>query len=222
VASIGRSIVVALRRSTGTRPRRGLITGTALLAAVIAAGIATSPHHSLIDIATPVLSVVSIFVPYVGILLMSDLRRPEATDPLGPSVVAAVLVGAALGAFGVIVSLIAAAIAGSDGLSDTWVTVAIAGVVVQVVPALLGTAAGLLLRPTFVAFLATIVVPIGVWLLLAPLDGLRSWVAPYEVARHLLAGQISAIVWAQWLVVAVLWGGVLNAVGARRRLAIEP
>lgn len=167
MASTGPSIVVALRRSTGTRPRRWLVAGTALVAAVIAAGIATSPHHSLIDIATPVLSVVSIFVPYVGILLMSDLRRPRTTDALGPSMVAAVLVGAALGAFGVIASIIAAAVAGSDGLSEAWV-------------------------------------------------------APYEVARHLLAEQISAIVWAQWLVVAVLWGGILNAVGARRRLAIEP
>jgi hypothetical protein len=77
----------------------------------------------------------------------------------------------------------------------------------------------LLVRSPVVAFLASIVLPLGLWLVLGSVDVLRpaqAWLTPYATVRNLLSGRMSAVTWAQWLVVVLIWGVSLNAIGAAR------
>jgi hypothetical protein len=102
---------------------------------------------------------------------------------------------------------------------DHTASVAVCSVLVQVVAQPVGTGLGLLLRPVIVACLATIVLPLGLWFVLGSVDVLRpsqAWLTPYATFQNLLSGQMSALAWAQWFVVVLLWGAALNAVGAAR------
>ena len=73
-------------------------------------------------------------------------------------------------------------------------TVALGGVLVQVLAHSVGTGSGLLLRPVVVACLATIVVPLGLWAVLGGIDVLQPAQAftPYATVRNLLSGRIGA------------------------------
>lgn len=85
------------------------------------------------------------------------------------------------------------------------------------VAGLVGTGLGLLLRSTVVAFLATIVLPLGLFGLLGAVDALRPaqpWLTPLGSVRNLLSGDMTVLRWAQWLCVLLLWGVGLNALGA--------
>ena len=66
--------------------------------------------------------------------------------------------------------------------------------------------------------MATIVIPLGLWLLMGAVPVLRplQWLTPYVSARHLLAGEMTWLNWGQWLLVVAIWGGGLNLVGAWR------
>ncbi|WP_143194133.1 hypothetical protein [Micromonospora sp. CB01531] len=81
---------------------------------------------------------------------------------------------------------------------------------------LVGTGLGLLMRHPAIAFVASIVLPLGLWLLLGAIDVLRPAQAltPYSSVRHLLSGQMNALSWVQWLAVLLIWGVSLNALGA--------
>src|SRR2546423_1659085 len=77
-------------------------------------------------------------------------------------------------------------------------TVAVGGVLVQVVAQLVGTGLGLLLRSPVVAFLGSIVLPLGLWLALGAVDALRparEWLTPYASVWHLLSGQMGGVRW---------------------------
>lgn len=80
---------------------------------------------------------------------------------------------------------------------------------------LLGTGLGLLVRRHVVAFLVSITLPLGLWFLLEP-GNAPARLAPYSSVRNLLSGQMSAVMWAQWLVVLVIWALGPNGVGAAR------
>jgi hypothetical protein len=89
---------------------------------------------------------------------------------------------------------------------------------------LLGTGLGLLLRPV-VALLASVVLPLGLWFVLGSVEVFRpaqAWLTPYPAVQNLLSGRMSALAWAQWFVVALLWGAGLNAVGAMRMMRRRP
>jgi hypothetical protein len=102
----------------------------------------------------------------------------------------------------------------------------VGGVLVQVVAQLVGTGLGLLLRPVVVAFVATIVLPLGLWYVLGAVDALQpaqAWLTPYSSVRNLLSGRMSTAAWAHWLVVVLIWAVGLNAAGAARlRLGSAP
>ena len=211
----------AIRRSVGTRPRRWLLAVTLLLGLVTAVGVAAAADPADLTLATlanPTQSLMSVVVPYLGILLVRDLRGGSRPVRVAPTLTAAVLLGAAIGVFGFLVCAAALAF-GPAAAQDPWRsvgTIALGGVLVQVVAQLLGTGLGLLLRRHVVAFLASIVLPLGLWFLLGGLDVLRpaqAWLAPYSSVQNLLSGRTSAIAWAQWLVILLLWGVGLNVVG---------
>ncbi|WP_446219525.1 hypothetical protein [Micromonospora sp. IBHARD004] len=227
----GGATLGAIRRSVGTRPRRWLVAIT-LLAGLAAAGAMTAAVQpadlTFATLSDPVQSLMSVTVPFLGILLARDLRQAPRATRLAPTLLAATLLAAAVGVFGVLVCAAALAVAPSGTAQDPWRhagTVAVGGILVQVVAQLVGTGLGLLLRSYVVAFLASIVLPLGLWFVLGGVDVLRpaqAWLTPYAAARHLLSGRMSAVAWAQWLVVLLIWGVGLNAVGAARLKRRKP
>lgn len=214
----------ALRRSVGTRPRRWLITITLLLGLLAAVAMATagqSEDRTFATLSDMVQSLMSVTVPFLGVLLAHDLRRAPRTTRPAPTLLAATLLAAAVGLFGVLVCAAALALAPSGTAPTPWrhaATIALGGVLVQIVAQLVGTGLGLLLRPAVLACLATIVLPLGLWAVLGGIDVLQPAQAftPYATVRNLLSGRMSAANWAQWLVVLLIWGVGLNIVGLAR------
>lgn len=221
---VGAATLAAFRRAVGTRPRRWLVAVTLLLGLLAAVGVTAAGQpadRTFVSLANPVQSLMSVTLPFIGVLLAHDLLRSTGAVRLAPTLLAATLLAAAVAAFGVLVCAAALAIAGSGaaGRWDHTASVAMGGVLVQIVAQLVGTGLGLLLRPVVVACLATIVLPLGLWLVLGRVTVLhpaQAWLTPYAAVQHLLSGRTSALAWAQWSVVALLWAVGLNAVGAAR------
>jgi len=222
---LGGATADAIRRAVGTWPRRWLVAVTLLVglsAAVAGTAAAPSADRTFAALADPMQSLMSVMVPLFGILLARDLRRAPRAARIAPTLLAAGLLAAVIGAFGVLVCAAALAVAAPATPADPWLhagTIAVGSVLVQVVAGLVGTGLGLLLRSVVVAFLASIVLPLGLWFVLGGVDVLRpaqAWLTPYATVRNLLSGQMSAVRWAQWLVVALIWGVGLNTVGAAR------
>jgi len=225
-AGFGEATLGAIRRSVGTRPRQWLVAITLLagLSAAIAVTAAVRPADlTFATLANPVQSLMSVTVAFLGTLLARDLRQAPRAVRVTPTLLAATLLAAAIGVFGVLVCAAALGVAPSGTAQDAWRhagTIAVGSVLVQVVAGLVGTGLGLLLRSVVVAFLASIVAPLGLWLVLGAVDVLRpaqAWLTPYATVQNLLSGRMSALMWAQWLVVLLIWGVGLNAVGAARR-----
>ncbi|MET8832865.1 hypothetical protein ABZV78_02965 [Micromonospora sp. NPDC004540] len=228
--SFGEATLNALRRSVGTRPRRWLVATTLLLGLLAAVAMTAAGQggdltfSTLSDMAQ---SLMSVTVPFLGVLLAHDLRRTPRTARLAPTLLAATLLAAAVGLFGVLVCTAALALAPSETAPDPWrhaATIAVGGVLVQIVAQLVGTGLGLLIRSAVVACLATIVLPLGLWAVLGGVDVLEPAQAftPYATVRNLLSGQMSAVKWTQWLIVLLTWGVGLNALGAARLKRWKP
>lgn len=214
----------ALHRFVGTRPRRWLLAGTLLLGLITAVGVAAAADpadRTLATLSDPTQSLMSVVVPCLGILVARDLRGSSRPVRVTPTLTAAALLAVAIGMVGFLVCAAALA-AVPSGAPDPWRsvgTIALGSVLVQIVAQLLGTGLGLVLRRHVVAFLVSIVLPLGLWFLLGAVDVLRPaqpWLAPYSSVRNLLSGEMSAVTWAQWLVILLIWGVGLNAVGAAR------
>jgi len=213
---------VVLRRAVGTWPRRVLLAGTLLLgvAAAVALAVLLPPaERTFAALAFPVQSLMSVLVPFLGVLMVGDLRR--APHPVAPTLLAAALLAAAVGAAGALACAGALAVA-PDAAGQPWQGVAgvvLGCVLVQVLAQSVGTGLGLLLRSPVVACAATIVLPLGLWFLLGVDDAVRparEWLTPFATIGDLLSGATTALQWVQWLVVALLWGVLLNAVGVAR------
>lgn len=220
-----------VRRAVGTRPRRWLVASTLLLGVAVAAAVtAGTPPGELTFavLAEPVQSVMSVTVPFMTSLLARDLRRDPDAGRLRPTLLTAVLLAAVIGAFGVLVCVVALAVTPAAAAADPWQhggTIAVGSVLVQVVAGLVGTGLGLLLRSWAAAFALSVVLPLGLWLILGGVDVLRpaqAWLTPYSTVRTALSGGMTALAWVQWLVVFLLWAVGLNLAGAaalRRRPA---
>ncbi|MEW1586404.1 hypothetical protein AB0283_13230 [Micromonospora vinacea] len=212
----------ALRRSLGTWARRWLLVGTlvaGLLAAVALVAAAAPADRTFADLSGTVQSLMSVATPLFGILLARDLRRAPVRLPALPTVLAVGLPAVVVGVAGVLLCAATLALTPADVADEPWRfagTVAAGGVLVQIVAGLVGTGLGLLLRSTVVAFLATIILPLGLFALLGAVDVLRPaqpWLTPFGSVRNLLSGEMSALRWVQWLCVLLIWGVGLNAVG---------
>jgi hypothetical protein len=219
------TILGAIRRLVATWPRRWLIAITLLsgaLAAIVMAATAHRADLTFAGLSQPAQSLMSIPAPLLGILLAGDLRRTPRGARVMPSLLAATLLAAAIGVFGVLVCAAALALALPGAAQDPWghvVTIAVGSVLVQVVAQLVGVGLGLLLRPAWLAFAASIVLPLGLWYVLGAVEVLRpaqAWLTPYGTVGNLLSGTMDPGRWAQWLAVFLIWGVGLNAVGAAR------
>jgi hypothetical protein len=191
-----------------------------LAAVAITAG--SPADRTFAAVSGAVQSLMSITVPLIGVLLVGDLRRAGRPGRLTPTLLAAVLVAAGIGAFGALVCAVALRVAPAGPVADPWdqiATIAVGSLLVQVMAQLVGTGLSLLIRPAVVAFLASIVLPLGLWAVLGSVDILSAaqvWLTPFANVQHLFAGQMRGLAWVQWFVVFLLWGAVLNAVGAWR------
>lgn len=226
---LGAEFLDACRRSVGTRPRRWLILITALVGLLSAVAVMASVEPSdrtFGTVAAPVQTLMSITVPFLGILMVSDLRAAQRWNEIIPTVLAAIVVAVGIAVFGILVCVVAVAVLPSAAVQDRWHQfgmIAVGSVLVQVLAQLVGTGLGLLVRSVVLAWIASLVLPLGLWLALGVVDSLspaQAWLTPYAAATNLLSGQMSLVTWAQWLVVLLLWGVGLNVVGAaeaRRR-----
>ncbi|MEV5209314.1 hypothetical protein AB0K35_17745 [Micromonospora sp. NPDC053740] len=212
----------ALQRSLGTWTRRWLLVGTlvaGLLAAVALVAAAAPADRSFTELSRTVQSLMSVATPLFGILLVRDLRRAPVRLPVLPTVLAVGLPAVVIGVAGVLICAATLALTPADVADDPWRfagTTAVGGVLVQIAAGLVGTGLGLLLRSVVVAFLATIILPLGLFTLLGAVDALRPaqpWLTPFGSVRNLFSGQMSALRWVQWLCVLLVWGVGLNAVG---------
>ncbi len=137
-----------------------------------------------------------------------------------PTLVAAVLVAVAFGLFAALVGVVTVGVHGSDdGRWQDAVSVSVGAVVTMVMAQMVGVGLGLLIGRPWVACLATVVLPLGLWLGLGAVPALSAasaWVVPVTSAQHLLSGRTTGEAWAQLAVVLVLWGRCLYALGTWR------
>ncbi len=160
--------------------------------------------------------------PCFGGLRTTALRPTRVRARLAPRVVAAAALAVAFALFGIVVAAIATVLASSTMPGGPWQhagAIAAGSVLVQLIAQLTGTGWGQLVRSPSIAMAATIVVPLGLYLVLGVLDRVRparDWVTPAANAGYLLSGQLSASVWARCLVVVLSWNVGLNALGADR------
>ncbi|MEH1164204.1 hypothetical protein V6V47_02315 [Micromonospora sp. CPCC 205539] len=212
----------AVRRSIDTRARQWLLAITllaGLLAAVALTAAMAPADRSFALLSEPVQSLMSVATPLFGILLVRDLRQTTGTVRITPTLLAVALPAAVIGVFGVLVCAATLALAPADIADQPWRhagTIAVGSVLTQLVAGLVGVGLGLLLRSPVVAFLATIVLPLGTYALLGAVDALRPaqpWLTPYGSLQYLLSGDMSALRWAQWLTVVLIWNVGLVAAG---------
>ncbi|MFI2710689.1 hypothetical protein ACH495_11240 [Micromonospora sp. NPDC018662] len=206
-----------LRRAVGTRARRALLVvtiGVGAVAAALTAGL-PSDERTVATVAELVHGVISVLLPFVGVLLAHGLRQAPGARVL-PTLAAAASIAVAVGLAGDALSFAALAVAGSTA-PDPWAhvgAIVVAGVLVQVLAQLVGTGLGLLIGRPVWACLATIVLPLGAYALLTPVAAARDWLTPYAALRAVLAESPGDAGWARWATVALLWGVALNGVGA--------
>ncbi|WIM99748.1 hypothetical protein ACTOB_003410 [Actinoplanes oblitus] len=214
------TIAGVLRRSAATRGRRILLVATAgigaLAAVALPAGLPPA-QRTFAEFAPQVQLLISVPLPFVGVLLGNDLRGTTGARVL-PTLGGATLIAVVAGLAGDVFAAAATAASASTA-PDPWAHAggtALAGVLVQVLAQLIGTGLGLLIAGPVWGCLATMVLPLGAYALLAPVGAARGWLTPYGAARQVLTGTAGAAQWTGWLVVALLWGVALNAAGAAR------
>ncbi len=87
------------------------------------AGITPAALHAPADrtfatVSTPVHRLMSITVPFFGVLLVSDLHRAKAK--FAPKVLAAMALAVVIAVFGALVCAVAIAVASSDAIQGGW------------------------------------------------------------------------------------------------------
>jgi hypothetical protein len=224
-AGFGAATGFMLGRSVATSSRRWLGGVTLLLgllgvAAVVVGG--RPIDGTFVHLSDSVQSLMSITLPFFGVLLARDVLRSRGEFRLAPTLLAAALLAAATALVGIVICAGAVTVVPSGSAVGRWnhaASVAACSLLVQIVAQSVGTGLGFLLRPAVLACLATMVLPLGLWFVLGSVDVLRpaqAWLTPYATVRNLLSGHMDALGWAQWSVVVLVWGIALNAVGASR------
>jgi hypothetical protein len=234
---ISRATVLELRNSAGSRARRWLLIATGvvgLLSAGLVAFTGPAQDHTFAVISFYTQSAISLPLPFVSVLLMTQefgrlasSRRTIGVDVSLGTIIAAKLLASAIIAvagagYGVLISLLAtsaAAPAADEGRWDAMGMIILGSVLVQMIAQLSGAGWGLLLRSSALAIVADVVVPLGLWIItgaIPALQGVQAWLAPFASVRNLLSGHMDAERWAQVGVIAVVWVVALNAAGILR------
>jgi hypothetical protein len=194
---------------------------TGLLSAIAVTAAAPPPDRTFAMISAPAQSLMSITVPFLGVLLCAELHREDPRGRIASKLMAATCLAVLFALFGIVVSAVATAAAPGGGVGrwDDVGAVAVGSVLVQVTAQFIGTGLGMLVRSTLAAILATVVLTLGLWLILGAVDRsgqVQAWLTPYAAARNELSGQMDAEKWAQWTAVAMVWALGMNVAGAMR------
>lgn len=212
-----------------TWPGRLTVIATVVAGVVSAVAVtsgATSGERTIAAVSGPVQSLMSVTLPFLGVLLVQAVRSPVSRRAFVAPGLAALAAAVAVAVFGVALCGLVTALANAQPPGGRWHhagAVVVGSLLVQVVAQLTGTGLGLLVRRPVLACLLTIVLPTGLRLLLSALDVLGSaqaWLTPYASAQHLLAGNMSPVNWAQWLIMVAIWGLGLNLAGLCRRTSL--
>lgn len=206
----------------GTLGRAGWgIVGAAVLvglltAVAVAAG---SPPEDITvgSVAGPTESVVSIVVPFLGVVLVLRSARPATLCTLGRAVGIALTWAAALAILGMAITVVVVAIVNGGGHWTSLGRLLLGSVLVQLVAQATGTGLGMLTRRPLLACLLTVLLPLGLWSSLGAvvvLQPARVWLTPFASVQRLLAVDMDGLAWVQWLVMVSIWGLGLNLVGA--------
>lgn len=221
------SVLAQAAGAVRTRRRVAFLVLTVALgpiAGVASALLGRSADRTFVAVQGTTQLIVSVLLPLVGILLAADLRRGGTPRTLATCLAAgAIAIRVAVAGLLVAVVATSAAAGTTPGRWNGAASSAAGGVVVQVVCVLCGVGLGLLITRPWVAFLASAAVPLGLYAAVGavpPLSAARDWVAPYASAQHLLSGATTPLMWAQAVVVLLLWGVALPALATwwlRRR-----
>jgi hypothetical protein len=219
------AVLIGGRRAVGTRARRWIVAVTLLLGLLGAVAVAVgSPptERTFSAVSGPTQSLMSIVVPLLGVLATAELRRPTRASEVLAVIAGALRPTLLIAVIGVVICAVVTALAPSAAAEGRWANagvVVLGSLLVQGVAQLVGTGMGLLIRRPTLAYAATIVLPLGLWRLcgsVAVLQPAQAWLTPLPSVQHLLAGEMSPVRWAQWLVVLAIWGVGLNALGLAR------
>jgi hypothetical protein len=205
-----------LRLLLATTSRRWWTGVTLALGAAFAVllVVGTTPQERTFALVNgPVILGMSITLPFVGVLLAADVRQGRAA--VGAAVWAALALAAGSAMFGVALSAVSVAVAGSTAPGGTWrhaPQIALGSVLVAVVCQGSGLGFGTMIRRPWLACLATFS-PLPVWGLLTA-TGLRQlpeWMTPGANAQALLEGA-EPVAWLREAVVVGVWGSGLYLV----------
>jgi hypothetical protein len=218
--------VLSMERPLRRRGALGsTVVVTALLGAVAAVAFAAGSvpaARTFAALAGPTQSLMSVTVPFLGVLLVGEQLRPVRSGRTLAAAARALGLALLVAGFGVLVCAVVTAAFPSEAVGGRWHSagmVALGSLLVQGVAQLVGTGLGLLIRRPILACLATIVIPLGLWWLLGAVAMLRptqAWLTPYPSVQHLLSGDMTPTSWTQWLSVLAIWGVGLNACGILR------
>jgi hypothetical protein len=176
-------------------------------------------QRSLATAAAPVQLLISVGVPFLGAVATSSLHLQTRPDALA-TVLRVVTWAVGFALLGMVATIAALAVFPSTASEGRWeklLPVLLGSIVVQVVAQLAGTGFGLLLRRPVLASLATIALPLGLWLLLGPVaPDARLWLTPKEGADLLLAGTMTTSASLPYVVMLGVWVIGLNIAGLRR------
>src|SRR5262245_16732990 len=101
--------LAGLARCVATPSRRWLLALTAVLGLAAAVGVAATagPSTRTFDyVSGPVQGLMSLTLPFIGVLVAGDVRRTSDRARLGPTLLAAAMLAVVVGAFGVAVSAV--------------------------------------------------------------------------------------------------------------------
>jgi hypothetical protein len=232
---LGRATALELRKSVRTPSRRWLLIATGvvgLLSAGLVAFTGPAEGHTFSAISFYTQSAISLPLPLVSVLLMTqDLgRRASPTSGSGLSrgaiivakLLASMIIAVAGAAYGVLLSVLATSATTPGAGEGRWNAtgmIILGSVLVQLIAQLSGAGWGLLLGSSPLAIVADVIVPLGLWIITGAvpgLQGVQEWLTPFASVRNLLSGQMGVEQWAQAGLVVLVWVVALNVAGILR------
>ena len=234
--TVGRAAVLELRQTAGSRARRWLLIASGavgLLTAGLVAFTGPARDHTFAVISFYTQSAISLPLPFVSILIMTQEfgRRARSTTPASASsrdaiitakLLASALIAVAGASYGVLISVLATSAAALPADQDRWDAaglIILGSVLVQLIAQLSGAGWGLLLGSSVLAIVADVVVPLGLWIVTGAVPGVhgaQAWLAPFASVRNVLSGHMDAQRWAQVGLIVLVWVIALNAAGIFR------
>ena len=233
---LGRATALELRKSVRTRARSWLLIATGivgLLSAGLVAFTGPAEDHTFSVISFYTQSAISLPLPLVSVLLMTQDFGRRASSPTSGSglargaiivakLLASVIIAVAGAAYGVLLSVLATSAATPGAGEGRWNAtgmIILGSVLVQLIAQLSGAGWGLLLGSSPLAIVADVIVPLGFWIITGAvpgLQGVQEWLTPFASVRNLLSGQMGVAQWAQVGVVVLVWVVALNTAGIFR------